>query len=187
MARAAKDQEFEKAVRQALLSFRCDQDEDIENFLHSKAIDFLDRGFCSVYLLLNKEMFDSGKLFVEAYFTLSHKSLIADTGTMSKSAIKRYGGLVTAKTLNFVLIGQLGKWVIKNADDTYQRSSVTSGEILDLAFEVIYSASDLIPCKYVLVECSDNEKVQKAYIDYGFNFFQNDGEHNQYCKQIAKL
>ena len=172
-------------MHQALLSFRCDQDEDIENFLRCKAIEFLDRGLCSVYLLLDEERFNNGALFVEAYFTLSHKSLVADTATMSKSAIKRYGGFTTARTLDFVLIGQLGKWVIRNEDGTYQRSSVAGREILDLAFEVIQAASDLIPCKYVLVECSDDEKVKKAYTDYGFKFFQNDGQHNQYCKPVA--
>lgn len=172
-------------MREALLSFRCAQDPDIESFLHTKAIEFLERGLCSIYLLLNGELFESGTLFVEAYFTLSHKSLIADE-SMSRSAIKRYGRFATARTLDFVLIGQLGKWVIENDDGTYQRSSVTSTEILDLAFEVIRSASDLIPCKYVLVECSNEEKVKKAYTNYGFNFFQNDGRHNQYCMSIVK-
>lgn len=39
------------------------------------------------------------------------------------------------------------------------RSSITSREILDYAFEVIYASSALIPCKCALVECSDEEKV----------------------------
>ena len=171
-------------MHQALLSFRCDQDSDIQDFLHSKAIDFLDRELCSVYLLLNEEMFNRGQIFIEAYFTLSHKSLVSDISTMSKSAIQRYGGFKTARTLNFVLIGHLGKWVIMNEDGTYQRSSVTSREILDFAFEVIQAAADLIPCKYVLVECSDEEKVQSVYKNYGFRFFQNDGEHNQFVCRL---
>lgn len=173
-------------MHDALLSFRCAQDPDIENFLHSKAIEFLDRGLCSVFLLLNGELFNNGELFIEAYFTLSHKSLVADEDTMSKSSIKKYGGFVTAKTLDFVLIGQLGKRVVKNEDGTYHRSSVASKEILDLAFEVIRAASSLIPCKYVLIECGDEAKVRKAYTNYGFTFFQNDGQHNQYCKRIAE-
>lgn len=171
-------------MQDALLSFRCVQDPDIENFLHNKAIEFLDRQLCSVYLLLNEEEFENGKLKIEAYFTLSHKSLVTDEETMTKNKIKKYGGFTTAKTLDFVLIGQLGKWVIKNEDGTFNRSEVSSKEILDLAFEVIRAAADLIPCKYVLVECSDQEKVRKSYENYGFIFFQNDGEHNQYCKKI---
>lgn len=172
-------------MHQALLSFRCAQDKDIEAFLHHKAIEFSDRGWCSVYLLLNEELFKSGKLFVEAYFTLSHKSLIANNNTMSKSAIKRYGGFVTAKTLDFVLIGQLGKWVMQEESGAFSRSSVTGKEILDYAFEVIKTASSLITCRCVLVECSDDAKVCAMYENYGFQFFQNDGQHNQYCKLIT--
>lgn len=67
---------------------------------------------------------------------------------------------------------------------SYAHSEVTSKEILDYAFEVIYSASELIPCRCILVECSDNEKVQKAYRDYDFKFSQNDGKHNQYYKVL---
>ena len=169
----------------ALLSFRCTQDKDIEDFLRYKAIEFSDRGLRSVYLLLNGELFNSGKLFVEAYFTLSHKSLIADNSTMSKSAIKRYGGFVTAKPLDFVLIGQLGKYVVQEDRGVFSRSAVTGKEILDYAFEVIKTATSLIPCKYALVECSDDEKVRAVYEKYGFKFFQNDGQHNQYCRSIT--
>lgn len=103
---------------------------------------------------------------------------------MSRSSIKRYGGFVDARTLDFVLIGQLGKLVIENEDGTYSRSPVTGKEILDYAFEVIGAASSLIPCKYALVECSDDQKVRAVYERYGFKFFQKDGQHNQYCKRI---
>lgn len=183
-AESEKDSKYEKAVHDALLSFRCAQDSDIEKFLQEKAITFLDRKWCSVYLLLNQEAFENGKYVIEAYFTLSHKSMIANTETMSKTSIKKYGGFASAETLDFVLIGQLGKRIVQKDDGTYIRSDVTSKEILDLAFEVTCAASDLIPCKYVLVECGDEEKVQKTYVDYGFSFFQKDGDHNQYCKQI---
>lgn len=159
--------------------FRCEQDKDIETFLHEKAMDFEERRLCSVYLILDEDSLDSGKLKIEAYFTLSHKTLAVDLNSMSKTNIKKYGGFVTAKTLHFVLIGQLGKHVTKS-----ERSSVTGAYILDLAFEIIQEASDLIPCKYVLVECGDEQKVQKFYQDNAFKFFQNDGEHNQYCKKI---
>lgn len=184
MIKAETDSKFEKALHDALLSFRCVQDQDIEDFLHNKAIDFLSRGWCSVYILFNKDAFAANLLVIEAYFTLSHKSLVSDPETMSLNAIKQYGGFKTAKTLNFVLIGQLGKWVVGSEKEGYVRSSVSSKEILDKAFEVIQSASELIPCRYTMVECSDNPKVIKAYADYGFKFFQKDGEHNQYCKLI---
>lgn len=171
-------------MHSALLSFRCSKDPDIESFLHTKAIDFHTRKLCSVYLLLNEDLFDQDILKVEAYFTLSYKSLVADASVMSRSSIKKYGGRSNALTLNFVLIGQLGKWMFEDERGVLQRSSVSSCDILDAAFEIIQASTELIPCKHVLVECNDEPKVKAAYENYGFSFFQNDGLHNQYCKRI---
>lgn len=164
-------------------NFKCSQDLDIENFLHTDALNFLERGWCSVYLILNETAFLNGELKIEAYFTLSHKTLCV-TSEMTKTKVKEIDGFKSAKSLHFVLIGQLGKHIIMNDDNTYTRSEMTSKEILDYAFEVIYSSSNLIPCRCVLVECNDEEKVKKTYENYGFKFFQNDDEHNQYYKLL---
>lgn len=172
-----------KSLLLALSNFKCSQDLDIENFLHTNALYFLERGLCSVYLLLNEDAFLNGKLKIEAYFTLSHKTMCV-TSEMTKTKVKEINGFKTVESLHFVLIGQLGKYIIKNDDNVYMRSEITSKEILDHAFEVIYSSSNLIPCRCVLVECNDEEKVKKTYENNGFKFFQNDGEHNQYYKVL---
>lgn len=156
---------------------------DIETFLQEKAVDFLNRRWCSVYLVFDGEAFEGGRLQIEGYFTLSHKSMVADTKYLSKSQIKKYGGFKDARTLDFVLIGQLGKYVRQDGDKKV-RSSLTGKELLDMAFEVIQEANDLIPCKHVLVECSDEAKVKHFYESNGFHFFQKDGRHNQYTKTI---
>jgi hypothetical protein len=177
--RASCDAAFSVALNEAIFSFHCVQDRDIETFLHEKAFEFEERRLCATYLLLEEEAFFDGRLKIEAYFTLSHKSLVADPETMSRSTVKKYGGFVTARTLDFVLIGQLGKYI----SDT-ERSPLSGRYILDVAFEVIQEASDLIPCKHVLIECSNDEKVKRFYEENQFRFFQHDGEHNQYCKKI---
>lgn len=176
--KASCDAKFESALNEAISLFHCIQDKDIELFLHNKATDFSNRGWCSVYLLLNEEQFNAGKIKIEAYFTLSHKSMVADAEHMSNSTIKRYGGMKNATTFDFVLIGQLGKHIDEN-----ERSKISGNEILDEAFDVIRQASDLIPCKYALVECSNEKKVRDFYENYNFNFFQKD-ELNQYTKKI---
>lgn len=168
----------------ALSNFKCSQDLDIETFLHTKAKDFLERGLCSIYLILNEDYFLKNELKIEAYFTLSHKTLCVKN-EMSKTKIKEIDGFKTAKSLHFVLIGQLGKYILKNENGMFIRSEITSTEILDYAFEVIYTSSSLIPCRCVLIECSNEEKVKKTYENYGFKFFQNDGEHNQYYKVLS--
>lgn len=178
----AVDEQSQNSLLDALSNFKCSQDSDIETFLNKDAIQYLERGWCNVYLILDEKSFLNGKLKVEAYFTLSHKTLCV-TKDMTKTRIKKIDGLnKNAKSLHFVLIGQLGKYILDNGNNTYTRSEITSKEILDYAFEVIYTSSNLIPCRCVLVECSDNENVQNTYKNYGFTFFQNDGKHNQYYK-----
>lgn len=175
----------------ALDSFRCYQDGDIENFLRKKAFEYLDHGWCSVYLLLDEEKFDEGQIKIDAYFTLSHKSLkmpeeCDETGKqkISKSTIRKLtGGFSVAETIQFVLIGQLGKYKSETVDGKII-ADITSGEILDEAFEIIRASNELIPCRCVLVECSEEPKVHKAYIDYGFKLFQFDGKHYQFYKRI---
>jgi len=162
----------------ALSAFKCDKDNDIETFLHTKAIEYINRKWCSVYLILNEELFLKNMLKIEAYFTLSHKTLSV-TENISKSKVQKIGGFKTLTSLHFVLIGQLGKHI-----DSCYCSKITAKEILDKAFSVIYESSSLIPCKCVLVETGEEEKVQKVYKDYNFSYFQFDGKHHQYYKLL---
>lgn len=166
----------------ALDSFRCCLDLDIENFLRKKAIDFLQRNWCAVYLLVDEEEFEQGHIKIDAYFTLSHKTLIPTAAT--KTRIKDASGFKDAQSVHFVLIGQLGKYIEQSNGGQLVSAAITSTEILDKAFEVIRASSALIPCRCVLVECSNNEKIHKVYQDYQFKFFQDDGEHHQFYRQL---
>lgn len=49
-------------MNDALASFRCDLDKDIETFLHEKALNFIERGWCSVYLIVDEAEFDNGHI-----------------------------------------------------------------------------------------------------------------------------
>ncbi len=113
---------------------------------------------------------------------MSHKAIIPYNASNSK--VKDASGNIKKDTVHFVLIGQLGKYLEKTDNNSVISANITSEEILNYAFEVIYSSSALIPCRCVLVECSEDEKVQKVYRDYGFKFFQQDGKHFQYYKRL---
>ena len=166
----------------ALDCFRCYKDLDIEDFLRTKAFAFLERGWCSVYLIVDEEAFDAGKIKVDAYFTLSHKSLIAEG--LSKTKVKETSGFKESDSIHFVLIGQLGKYIAKLENGTECRADITSTEILNFAFEITRASSALIPCRCVLVECSENPKVQQVYKDYHFSEFQYDGENYPFYKRL---
>lgn len=182
MAKRASDIGEISRLSDALENFRCYKDEDIETFLRRSAFTYLERGWCSIYLVLDEAAFDKGKVKIDAYFTLSHKSLIANN--VSKARIKSAAGFKDAKSIHFVLIGHLGKYIEKAAGGADICADISSTEILDYAFEIIRDSSSLIPCRCVLVECSDSPKVQKVYTDYGFAPFQYDGEHYQFYKRV---
>lgn len=63
-------------------------------------------------------------------------------------------------------------------------SPITGKQILDYAFEVIHDASNLIPCRCALVECSADENIQNFYRNNGFKHFQYDGDHHQFYREI---
>lgn len=185
LIRAETDAPFKDALDKALLSFRCAQDTDIETFLHKDAISYYKRKLCSVFLLLNEKAFGEGRLQIDAYFTLSHKNIISDTVETSKTQRKKVtGGFIDRPVLEFVLIGQLGKHVESLENGSTYRASISGAEILDRAFEVMQQASQLIPSRCALIECSDEPKVRKVYEDYGFTFLQRDEVHNQYYRII---
>jgi hypothetical protein len=152
-------------------AFECANDDDIQLFLREKAFEFERRGWSSVYLLFNEERFLRGELFIEAFFTLSHKALVVshDVSNTKKKAI--FKGISSADSLaHFVLIGHLGK----NQGDKYV-SAITADEIFEAAFEVIERSKELITFNCVLVECKNNPKLLDIYDRQGFSYLQDDG------------
>lgn len=166
----------------ALDSFRCYRDMDIEAFLRQHSLQFLARGWCAIYLILDEQAFDSGNIEIDAYFTLSHKYLIPEN--VSKARLKRVSGFSDAESVHFVLIGQLGKYMEQRDDGGIVSAGIKAQEILDYAFEIVRASSHLIPCRCALVECGADKKIHKVYTDYNFTFFQHDGEHYQFYKRI---
>ena len=129
-------------VEGSFRAFRSSLDDDIQSFIHEKAIYFERRGWSSVYLLFNEEYFTRGKLKLEAFFTLSHKALsVSDEVSKSMKKVIFKGISPNDTLVHFVLIGHLGK----HLSDDYV-SEITSREIIDAAFEIIGRSNELITC-----------------------------------------
>lgn len=131
----AREQGTECELQRAISLFKCIKDDDIQEFLHNKAIEFEDREQCRVYLILDEDKFDSGEISVQAYFTLSHRSLRYNDG-VSKSKIKNISGYKDRELESFVLIGQLGKHI-----DVEYSSPILLGDIMKYVDEIIYKDS----------------------------------------------
>ena len=106
MAERASETGSESRLYDALDHFRCCKDNDIETFLRKNAFEFINRGWCSVYLIVDETAFDEGNIKIDAYFTLSHKSLIPEnvpSVDKSTQALKVcFGTLLRSRHLNYL-------------------------------------------------------------------------------------
>lgn len=181
--------DYKDALIEALSCFKCCKDLDVQDFLNSKAIDFEKRGWASTYLLLSKKSFDAGDLFIEGYFSLTHKAVVFNE-RVSFSSRQKLLGNKKAQTGSFVLIGQLGKRMEDKEDGTIVSSPLTANDLLDDAMTIIDQTSNYIVCRNVIIECKPIEKIKSIYESYGFSDLQYDKDealHTLYLRLESKV
>ena len=158
-------------VANAVSKFTC-QDNDVETFLKTKAVDFESRNKSRTYLIFDDDV-------LVAYFTLSLNAL-SFRENVSKNTIKRIDGFSKdIKAAGIILIGQFGKDCIL--------AKHTSGEtLLNTCMETIYKAQEIIGGRFVMLECLNIEKVVSFYVKNGFEFLQYD-KKDKYMQMIRRL
>ena len=175
-------------------SFRNTRDTDIEDFLRFKSLEFEKRHWCATYLLVDMEAFDKNVLKIEGYFTLSNKVLSIANDVSKSKRKKLFNGIQNGDTsLHVILIGQLAKYIDETVSP-HLYGNTSMNELLDMAFEIIESVNNKIPCRCVLLECRDVDKedtgkqkridLHKKYQECGFVPLQKDGDLIQYIALI---
>lgn len=182
---AASRKNSENIVYEALDNFRCYKDADIESFIRYKAVEFEKRGFCTVYLFLDRDMFEENKIFIHAYFTLSHKAMNFTEG-VSKTMRGKIAFMRNAKLAHVVLIGQIGKYMNNDKLGNDICTSISSRDIFLDVFEIIRKSSEYIVCRGAIVECIDEEKIHQIYKNEGFKFLQIYNGRHQFYKRISE-
>ena len=180
---------FKESLIEALKNFKCFKDNDVQNFLNFSAIDFEKRGRATTYLLFSKEKFENGDLFIEGYFSLTHKAVIYKE-SVSLSSRKKISGNKKTETESFALIAQLAKRMERKDDGNEVISELTSEELLNDAMRIIEESSNYIICRNVMIECKPIEKVKNIYEKYGFHDLQkskNEELHTLYLKIDNKI
>lgn len=181
--------DYKDTLIEALSCFKCCKDLDVQNFLNSKAIDFEKRGWATTYLLLSKEAFDNGVIFIEGYFSLTHKAVLFND-VVSLSSRKKISGNKSAEIESFVLIGQLGKRIEQSEDGTLNCSQLSAFDLLSDAISIIEQSSDYIICRNIIIECKPIEKIKHIYEDFGFADLQYDEKdklHTLYLRLQNKI
>ena len=156
----------------AISRFSC-QDDDVENFLKVKAVDFEKRDKSRTYFIVDENESLLG------YFTLSLKSLPFGN-SVSKSVIKGIDGFSKdVQAVGIILIGQFGK-------DKVLAKDIAGERLLDLCLRTVYKAQRVIGGRFVLLECRDIGKVVSFYERRGFVSLQYD-ESDRYLQMVKRL
>ena len=143
---------------------------EVEDFLHSKAIHFEKNSLSTTQLVFSEYKGDN---VLVGYYSLANKPLIISKknfNKLSESQKKKFrqhgvqtesGGL----QIYSYLIGQLGK---NYSEEALNTGAITGQELLTLAYDDILKVKQVISAKYVWIECLDKERLVSFYRNFGF-------------------
>lgn len=162
---------------------------DVEYFLHSKAIQFESMAISTTHLIFSEH---KGNDVLVGYFSVANKPLTMSKRNYSNlsSSQKRklcQGGRKTESggyVLNSYLIGQIGKNYSKEA---LQTRSITGNMILTLAYDTLLQAKMIVNAKYVWLECADTPKLLDFYKSFGFSEIKDYTSENNLKLLLMKL
>ena len=173
-----------------LSSFSCAYDEDIQNFLHNRAIDFENLLKSRTYLVVDEEQFENpafslDKLTIYGYISLAVKVFTVPETTSNRQrqqldgfSAKEHGKQIS----NFpcYLIGQLAR------NSNVPKDTISGAELLKIANTIIGEAVKLVGGRNILVECRNNEKLIQFYLNNGFYKISQVPDENQTMIQLIR-
>jgi hypothetical protein len=151
-------------------------DEDVESFLHSKAVASEKRRKSRTYLIIDEQLNAEGKFAVLAYFTLSLKALVFGYG-VSRRMIHKIDGLSSnVKAVGTVLIGQFGK-------DRVLAKDINGSTLFNICLNAVGEIHNLVGSRIVLLECKESDKIVSFYKQAGFVRLQTD-DTDRYIQMV---
>ena len=175
--------EDNELLSQILSSFSCERDEDIENFLHNKAVEFEKLSKARTYLICDeeqilKEGFCLDQLEIYGYVAIALK-ILSVPEEWSNRKRKELDGLSAKihgepiKDFSCYLIGQLSR------NSKVSHDSISGKDLLQMAYDVIAAAVDAVGGRYMMIECREEKKLVDFYQANGFEEIQrsSDGTH----------
>ena len=158
--------EHAEDLQRILSDFSSPLNKDVEDFLHTKAIEFTRQGLSSTYLVFTSYQ---GRTVLIGYFALAYKYFHIDLRHTSKTWGKRirrfahYDEGMKRYLVPAILIGQLGK-NYTNGHDTLIRGE----ELLRLTCDTVREAHRIAGGRLVYLECEDVPSLIRFYEENGF-------------------
>ena len=157
-----------EVVDDVIAGFSCRYNEEIDDYLRNRAVDFTRKSMTMTHLV-----FETETGLCVGYFALTHKPLTLDGSKFNntqRKRIERFAKLdaeTGCYTVSAFLIAQIGKNYLA------QNGELISGvALLDLAKNELLVAKQKIGGQIVFVEMEHgNEQLAKFYADNGFVLF----------------
>lgn len=158
-----------------LNNFKSLENNDIEKFLHNRAIEFEKKSVSTTHLVFNNKK-------LVGYLSLSNKSLILSKERFEKLSNSRKKKLMQSGqilenghlTVNSYLIGQLGKNY-----NLAKEEQIKGKDLLSFGFNLLLEVKKIMTARYVWLECENSEKLINFYRTFGFekvdDFISEDG------------
>ncbi len=160
-------------LKDMLSGFYCPYNNDVEDFLHAKAIEFEKQGMAATHLVMTSY---KGELVLAGYFTLASKYIHVEVknnryklSSKLRQRLKRFGTYeadLKKQIIPMPLIGQLGK----NYANQYNEL-IGGDELLQIACDTVRASQALVGGRMVYLECEDTPKLVQFYEENGFNVF----------------
>lgn len=149
----------EIALQEDLSAFSSPVNSEIEDFIHSKAIDFAKRKLSITYLLTDV---DDGQLL--GYFTLAHKAIDIEESCLSNTVKKklsrhaRYDQDTGTFTASAFLLAQFGK---NYAIDQGKR--ISGREMMEYTIDILMDIQHRIGGGVIYLDAEDRVKLRDFY------------------------
>lgn len=156
-------------LHRILSDFSCPYNKDVEDFLHTKAIEFTRQGYSATYLIFAS--YQNHPVLV-GYFALAPKFFHINLKNTSKTLGKRirkfarYDEGMKRHLVSSILIGQLGKNYTHGYD-----ALIRGEELLKIACDTVREAQRITGGRLVYLECEDVPSLIHFYKENGFSSF----------------
>ena len=177
-------------LKSLLSSFSCIYDEDIQNFLHNRAVEFERLSKSRTYLIVSEEQFENPEIAFDEFTIYGYISLAVKVFTVPETTSNRqrqqldgFSAKEHGKQIsNFpcYLIGQLAR------NSNVPKDSISGAELLNFAYDIIAISVDAVGGRNILVECHNNQKLIQFYLDNEFYKISQMPDENQNMVQMIR-
>lgn len=157
-------------LHQFLASFSCAEDEDIESFLHNRAIDFENLSKARTYLICDEYELKNCRfqnVTIYGYLSIALKILTIpkESSNRIRKELDGFSAKIHGEPIQDIpcyLIGQLSR------NSNVPKDALAGSELIHYACDIIAQAVEAAGGRYIMIECRDKERLIQFYQNNDF-------------------